>query len=243
LSRDKRFIDYNGNVIRIRCPSDGLDITTEDVAAASIKELTANLRHQTDILNSRIDSLGQETRAALERKNRIAAQALLKSRKLAESSLAKRYATLNQLEDIAAKMEQASDQAQLVNVMETSAIALKFLNTRVGGTGRVDEVMDQIRVQMSEVDEVAAILAESTGEPVDESQIDDELEMLENEARGKAKLEPVQQEKTQEASNTEQIQAQLANLPLPPGPVISDSGGLDAEAIESRVASLSLDHS
>jgi charged multivesicular body protein 7 len=242
LSRDKRLIDYNDDVIRIRDPSEGSKIGPEDIAVASIKELTANLRHQTDVLNDRIDSLNRDASVALGRKNRVAAQAALRSRKLAESSLAKRYASLSQLDAIAAKIQQASDQVQLVNVMKSSADALKSLNTRVGSRDTVDEVMDQIREQMLEVDEVAAILAESTGEPISEADIDLELAALEAEAHGKASSRTGDMEEEQETPNTEAIHAALANLPNPPVEDIPGHEPSETRAIEAQIASLDLDH-
>ncbi|OAQ62242.1 vacuolar sorting protein SNF7 family protein [Pochonia chlamydosporia 170] len=243
LSRNMRVIDYDGEIIRIRQPSDEPRISPEDAAVASIKELTANLRHQTNVLNDQIDSLNREVRAALERENRIAAHASLKSKKLAESLLAKRYATLHQLEDIAAKVEQASDQVQLVNVMKSSANALRNLNNRVGGSETVQEVMGHIREQISDVDEVAAILAESTGEIVNESEIDEELEALETEARGKVQLEEGQGITQGEDPTAEGIQSRLAALSTPPSEIIPDKGQSNSETIEARVAGLSLEHS
>ncbi|KAK9445867.1 Snf7 [Metarhizium brunneum] len=242
-SRDKGFIDYSDGIIRIRSSSDESGIGPEDVAVASIKELTANLRHQTLALNMRIDSLTREIKTALGKNNRVVAQASLKSRKLAESSLAKRYATLNQLEDIAAKLEQASDQVQLVAVMKSSANALHSLNTRIGGSDRVDQVMEQIREQMLEVDEVAAILAEPTGETIDESEIQDELEALETETREAARLAKEKEEAEHEAGKIEELQNELANLPNVPTEIPSESDKSNTRPIEKQVASLSLDHS
>lgn len=243
LARDKRFVDYNGEVVRIRHQSDEPGISEEDAAIASIKELTANLRHQTDVLNNRIEYLHRETKSALERKNRVAAQALLKSRKLAELSLTKRYATLSQLEDIAARVEQASDQVQLVNVMKSSADALRNLNSRVGGSDRVGKVVDQIRDQMSEVDEVAAILAESTGEPIDELDIDDELKALEKEAHDRVDMVKEEQAREEESLKTQQAQADLATLPNPPTEISLNTGQSNTQTIEAGVHSLSLSNS
>ncbi|KAF4584212.1 hypothetical protein GQ602_005585 [Ophiocordyceps camponoti-floridani] len=179
LSRDKQMIEYDGQTIRFRRATDEANgITEEDTAIASVKELTASLKHQISLLTSRIDDLTTEAKASITRNNRISALAALKSKKLAESSLAKRYATLAQLEQAAASIEQASDQVQLVKAMESSAGALQSLNAKVGGVDKVDAAVDRLRDQMSDADEIAAILAESTGAVVDEAEIDDELDAL-----------------------------------------------------------------
>lgn len=185
MSRDKGLLLYDGKTIKIKTPGvEETEITAEDESIASLKELTEYLEHQTTILNKRIDELAATAKDAVTRKNRVAALAALKSKKLAESSLATRFATLSQLEEVAAKIEQAADNVQLVKVMSSSTGVLKSLNAKVGGAERVEEVVDHLREQMSQADEVGSILAES-GPAVDEGEIDDELEAMEKEEKAK----------------------------------------------------------
>ncbi|KAI5457194.1 Snf7-domain-containing protein [Mariannaea sp. PMI_226] len=220
LSRDKGIIEYDGQAIRIKGSGEQGGITKEDLAIASLKELTESLTHQTNLLNKRIDELSQQAKDAVARKNRVSALAALKSKKTAEASLATRYATLNQLEEVAAKIETAADNVQLVNVMESSGEALKSLNAQIGGADRVDAVMDRVREQMSATDEVGAILSESTGAVVDEGEIDDELEAMEAQEREKeeealrvkeAAAAKIREE--QEATEAEDMQKKLDELP------------------------------
>jgi len=235
LSRDRHVIDYDGAIVRIRDTSDDSTITQEDAAAASIKELIANISHQIDILNNRIAHLQNEAKTALQSSNRIAARAALKSKKLAETSLSQRYSTLNQLEDVAARIEQASDQVQLVKILNSSANALKSLNSRVGGSARVEEVMDQIREQMCETDEVAAILSETTTEQIDESELDEELAALK---------EGAQQAQQNDASHElviPQTASDSIEFPEPPSEMPSNRAELTTPDMERQVAQLSLD--
>ncbi|KAM0306562.1 hypothetical protein HYE67_002575 [Fusarium culmorum] len=220
LSRDKEVIDYDGNTIRIKGSGEQSGITKEDAAIASLKELTESLKHQADLLNTRIDELSQTAKDAVTSKNRVSALAALKSKKIAEASLATRYSTLNQLEEVAAKLEQAVDNVQLVNVMEASSGALASLNKQVGGADRVDAVMDQLREQMSSTDEVSAIMAESTGQVVDEGVLDDELEAMEAMEREKEeekqKTKEATEEKAREAREAAEAQKKLDELPSVP---------------------------
>ncbi|KAF5587735.1 SNF7 [Fusarium pseudocircinatum] len=217
LSRDKEVIEYDGKTIRIKGSGEQSGITKEDAAIASLKELTESLKHQTDLLNTRIDELSQTAKDAVTKKNRVAALAALKSRKIAETSLATRYATLNQLEEVSAKLEQAADNVQLVNVMEASSGALASLNAQVGGTERVDAVMDRLREQSSATDEVSAILAESTGEPIDETVLDDELEAMEAQEREKeeekTKSKEAEEQKARDEREAAEAQKKLDELP------------------------------
>ncbi|KAH6889115.1 Snf7-domain-containing protein [Thelonectria olida] len=220
LSRDKGVIEYDGQTIRIKGSGEQGGIAEEDSAMASLKELTESLKHQTDLLNNRIDELARQAKDAVTRKNRVAALAALKSKKTAEASLATRYATLNQLEELAARIETAADNVQLVKVMESSGAALKNLNAQIGGADRVDAVMDRVREQMSAADEVGAILSEATGAVVDEAEIDDELEAMEEmEREREAEVLREKQaaegeaQKEQEAKEVAELQKKLDELP------------------------------
>ncbi|PNP83658.1 hypothetical protein FNYG_03221 [Fusarium nygamai] len=217
LSRDKEVIEYDGKTIRIKGSGEQSGITKEDAAIASMKELTESLKHQTDLLNTRIDELSQTAKDAVTKKNRVAALTALKSKKIAETSLATRYATLNQLEEVSAKLEQAADNVQLVNVMEASSGALASLNAQVGGAERVDAVMDRLREQSSATDEVNAILAESTGEPIDETALDDELEAMEAQEREKeeekTKSKEAEKQKARDEREAAEAQKKLDELP------------------------------
>lgn len=242
LARDRGMIEYDGQTMRLRHAGEqSRGITEEDGAIAAIKELTASLKHQIDLLNARIDQLGQEAKNAVARKNRVAAQAALKSRKLAESSLSRRYATLDQLETVAAKIEQASDQVQLVNMMESSAGVLRNLNAKVGGADRVDSVVDQLRDQMNDTDEVAAILAESTGVTVDEAEIDDELEALEKQERLMEEEAQRREKEMQAEAEVAKAHAALANLPLVPAETVPDGEKSLTPTSETGIAHLSLE--
>ncbi|KAI1205802.1 Snf7-domain-containing protein [Annulohypoxylon truncatum] len=225
LSRDKNILATDGNTIKIRSTAEDVVITEEDSAIASLKELMEDLTRQTELLNHRIDELNVAAQDAVRRKNRIAALAALKSKKQAEANLSRRHATLSQLEDVASKIEQAADNVQLVKVMQSSTVALRNLNAQVGGADKVDEVLDNLREQMGEVDEVGNIIAEAgPGATIDETEVDDEFEaMLTEERKKDEEAERIKREarEQKEAEETRRRLAELEKLgPLPlPGQV------------------------
>lgn len=185
MSRDQGLLLYDGKTIKVKTPGvEEPTVTAEDETIGSLKELTVYLQHQTAVLEKKIEELTITAKEAVTKKNRVSALAALKSKKLAESSLQKRFATLSQLEETSAKIEQASDNVQLVKVMGASTNVLKDLNAQVGGTEGVEEVVDRLREQMGQADEVSSILAEQ-GPVVDEGEIDDELEAMEQEEKRK----------------------------------------------------------
>ena len=209
LARDKNAIVYDGHVVKLRAAGPGNTstdvITEEDRAVAQLRELIDSLTHQTSVLSRRIDDLTVAAKDAVVRKNRVSALAALKQKKQAESALAARFTSLGQLEATAAKLEQASDQVQVVAAMDASAEALQFLNEQVGGVTGVEGVVDRLRDQMEAADEINRIIIDSgptstragaSGIVIDDGEIDDELAALEQQER--TKTEAVEQKRAEE---------------------------------------------
>ncbi|KAI1822272.1 hypothetical protein F4861DRAFT_408858 [Xylaria intraflava] len=210
LSRDKGALVVDGNTIKIRSASETPVISAEDSAIASLKELMADLTRQTEDLSRRVDELNQTALEMVGRKNRVSALEALRRRKMAEKNLATRHATLNQLEDVAAKIQQAADNVQLVRVMQSSTVALRSLNAQVGGADRVDAVLDDLREQIAEVDEVGNVIAGAAD--VDETEVDDAYNALL--AEQAERLEET--DRAKEAAEAEETRRKLADLELVP---------------------------
>ncbi|KKK22778.1 hypothetical protein AOCH_005508 [Aspergillus ochraceoroseus] len=209
LSRDKAAIAYDGKTIKFRPTNDSpKDITEQDAAIASIKALTATMIKQVHNLERKIAELNASAKSALQNKNRVSALAAVRSKKLAEHNLQQRLDTLTQLEQVYIKIEQAADQIEYVKVMKASTGVLRSLNTQIGDVSRVEDVVEELREEMSKVDEIGNIMNE-VGPQIDESEIDDELEELESKER-----------EAKEEEEAEQTRKKLAEL---------DSLGLDAK--------------
>lgn len=214
LSRDKEVLATDGNIVKIRTSEmEDASITEEDGAIASLKELMEDLTNQTEVLSKRVEELNAAAQEAVKKKNTVSARAALKSKKFAETNLAKRHAALSQLEEVAAKIEEASDNVQLVKVMQSSTTALKSLNSQVGGADKVDSVFDALREQMGEVDEVGNIIAESgPTATVDEAEVDEEFEAMVAEEREKEEEIARKRKEAEEAKDAEEVRKRLAAL-------------------------------
>ncbi|KAL4807573.1 Snf7-domain-containing protein [Aspergillus unguis] len=196
LSRDKGAIAYDGKTIKFRPTNDSpREITQQDTTIASIKTLTATMERQVSGLEKKIAELNAAAKTALSNKNRVSALAAVRSKKLAEHNLQQRLDTLAQLEQVHLKIEQATDQVEYVKVMEASTGVLRGLNAQVGDVSKVDDVVDELRGEMSKVDEIGNIMGEA-GPQIDETEIDDELEELE--AKEREAKEELEAEKTRE---------------------------------------------
>ncbi|POS80694.1 hypothetical protein DHEL01_v200891 [Diaporthe helianthi] len=237
MSRDQGVLLYDGKTVKIRSPDDWEStITKEDETIASLGELAEYLGHQTTVLNNKIEELTMTAKEAVAKKNRVTAMAALKSKKRAETSLQQRYATLSQIEEVASKIEQASDNVQLVKVMGASTEVLKTLNAQVGGAERVEEVVDHMREQMGQTDEINNILAEQ-GPVVDEDELDDELEAMLKEQTGKEDELERSRKEAAEQKNAEDIARRLADLDTPKA--IADTSQ-EADGLLGEMSKMSL---
>ncbi|KAL4916571.1 Snf7-domain-containing protein [Aspergillus aurantiobrunneus] len=206
LSRDKGAIAYDGKTIKFRPTNDfPKEITQQDTTIASIKSLTSTMTRQIDDLERKIAELNATAKVALSNKNRVSALAAVRSKKLAEHNLQQRLDTLAQLEQVYLKIEQATDQIEYVKVMEASTGVLRGLNAQVGDVSKVDDVVYELREEMTKVDEIGNIMGEA-GPQIGESEIDDELEELESKER--------EGREEQEAEETRMKLAELDNLGL-----------------------------
>lgn len=243
MSRDQGVLFYDGRTIKIKTP--GLHetaITAEDETIASLKELTEYLEHQTSVLEKKIDELTITAKQAVAKKNRVSALAALKSKKLAETSLQTRFATLNQLETITAKIEQASDNVQLVKLMGASAEVLKGLNAQVGGAEGVEEAVDRMREQMGQADEVSSILAES-GPVVDEGELDDEIDAMLRESKQQEEAVERARKEAAERREAQETAKRLAELDALKSPTekARDEIQDEAEDLSGELSQMSLE--
>lgn len=166
----------------------------------SLKTLISNLTAQVTNLDTKIKELTISAHNALNSKNRILALSSLRSKKLAERNLQQRSDTLFQLEEIYAKIEQAADQVDIIQVMQASTGVLRGLNEQVGGIEKVEDVVEKLRKEMANVDEVGTIMNEAAP-VIDEGELDDELEAMEE-----------QEKEAQREKEAETIRQKLAEL-------------------------------
>lgn len=209
LARDKPLLSFSSSTgtIKFKAANEShpTPITPEDTHIASLRTLITTLTDQTDTLTSKVASLDADVRAAVAAKNTLRAKSLLRTKKLAENTLAQRLATLAQLEDVYASIEQASDQVAIVHVMQSSAGVLRALHNQVGGVEGVEGVVDALRDEMDKAEEVGRIIDEGNAgrEGVDEDQVEHELRELERAERVKDEQEAATAAAAAEVRETE----------------------------------------
>ncbi|KAG0158307.1 hypothetical protein PDIDSM_5820 [Penicillium digitatum] len=182
LSRDSSAIAYDGKTIKFKSADESPEITKQDTTIASIKTLVSTISKQVTSLEGKIAELTASAKTALANKNRISALSAVRSKKMAEHNLQQRFNTLMQLEEVYSKIEQAAGQVDMVQVLQASAGVLRSLHTQIGGAERVEDIVEELREEMSKVDEVGSIMNEA-GPVIDEGEIDDELAEMEQSDR------------------------------------------------------------
>jgi len=148
------------------------------------KNAILGLRTQLDMLQKRERHLEaqMEEQDAVARKyvstNKNAARAALKRKKQHEHSLEQTTAQISTLEQQIYSIEAANINQETLKAMRTAGDAMKQIH---GGLtmDKVDQTMDDLREQHALGEEIAtAITSTPIGEPVDEGELEDELNDL-----------------------------------------------------------------
>ncbi|KAI9730410.1 MAG: hypothetical protein M1834_005920 [Cirrosporium novae-zelandiae] len=198
LARDKGSIAYDGRTIKFkRLDESTVGIDEQDTTIASLKSLIANLTTQVDSLTNRVQKLSITAKELVAKGNRTSALAALRSKKLADSNLKTRLDTLAQLEEVYTKIEEATGQVEVVQIMEASARVLKGLHAEIGGADRVEDIIESLREEIGNVNEIGQIISEplTSEAAIDEDELDDELAAMEGAAK--------EEKEKQEAMETE----------------------------------------
>lgn len=214
LSRDKPILSTSGSTIKFKAPEEATPspITEQDANIASLRDLITTMTTQVAALTSRITSLDLSVREAVAKKQTHTAKSSLRSKKLAENTLTQRTATLAQLEEVYTSIENAADQVAVVRVMESSSSVLSGLHKQVGGIEGVEGVVDKLREEMENVDEVGRIINEGSAGRIDEGEVDDELAEMERVEREKVEAVERAERERKEAEEAEVTKRRLEEL-------------------------------
>ena len=193
LSRDNPVCAYNGNTVKFLAPGEPNTITEADTTIAHLKSLLHSLSTRITQLSTNITLCTTRAQAALANKNRPVALAVLKSRKTAEEVLTTQLRARGQVEEVMASIQTATDNIELVTILDRSSKVLKGLNKEIGGVEGVDKVLDKLREETETVEDVNRVIAEG-GVVIDEEVVEDELEAMMKEVKDKEREERVKKE-------------------------------------------------
>ncbi|KIX07627.1 uncharacterized protein Z518_02280 [Rhinocladiella mackenziei CBS 650.93] len=152
------------------------------------KNAILKLRQQLDMLQKREKHLESQMaeQDALARKNistnKNAAKAALRRKKLHERTLEQTLAQIAQVEQQIYSIEAANINQETLNAMKNAGAAMKQIHGNLT-IDKVDQTMDELREQHALGEEIASAITNAPiGEPIDEADLEEELEGLEQEA-------------------------------------------------------------
>ena len=150
-----------------------------------------------------------------------AAKAALRRKKLHEKTLEQTSAQIGQIEQQIYSIEAANINQETLNAMKNAGAAMKQIH---GGLtiDKVDATMDELREQHALGEEIASAITNAPiGEPIDEADLEEELEGLEQEAMDEKMLK----------TGTVPVTGELSRLPVVnSGPGKSNSIGAETMA-------------
>ncbi|KAK9484152.1 hypothetical protein V1527DRAFT_427918 [Lipomyces starkeyi] len=184
LTRDSQQATVDGNIIKFKEMSEILTLITEEDNAV------AELRHMIMILNNRTAS--QHLQAITSRRRageyvsqrpstdhlRSLARNELRKAKLAESTVQKSIEYKLQMETLLENIENAHSNLEISKIMESSLPVLEQLNKRIGGIDKVSDIVDRLREQTEETEQIGRAICEVSAGEVDDDEIVDEFDRL-----------------------------------------------------------------
>jgi len=201
-------------------------ITAQDSTIANLQTLSMRLSDQISLLNDSILASEATARTAISTSSPQKSRALsaLRAKKIASATLEKRQASLEQVTQVLFSIDDAATQVDMVRAMEASTGVLRDLNKQVGGVEKVDEVMEGLREQMTDVEDVSKVLVEigAEGSNVDEAALDEEMEAMLREDREKEEAERVKEEDAKKAKL-------LESAPKPPEEALPELTSKESE--------------
>ncbi|KAI1619677.1 Snf7-domain-containing protein [Exophiala viscosa] len=152
------------------------------------KNAILKLRQQLDMLQKREKHLENQMaeQDAIARKNvttnKTAAKSALRRKKLHERTLEQTSAQIAQIEQQIYSIEAANINQETLNAMKNAGAAMKQIHGNLT-IDKVDQTMDELREQHALGEEIASAITNAPiGEPLDEADLEEELEGLEQEA-------------------------------------------------------------
>ncbi|KAL3424657.1 snf7 family protein [Phlyctema vagabunda] len=152
------------------------------------KNAILGLRSQLEMLQKRerhlqnqMDEQDAMARKSVSANNKTAAKAALRRKKQHEHTLEQTTAQISTLEQQIYSIEAANINRETLAAMERAGEAMSQIHGKLN-IDKVDETMEKLREQHALGEEIAnAITSAPIGDPIDETELDDELAELEQE--------------------------------------------------------------
>eukprot|EP00698_Gefionella_okellyi_P006442 TRINITY_DN15792_c0_g1_i1.p1 TRINITY_DN15792_c0_g1~~TRINITY_DN15792_c0_g1_i1.p1 ORF type:complete len:446 (-),score=97.09 TRINITY_DN15792_c0_g1_i1:220-1530(-) len=156
------------------------NVTEGDCAVAQLRSTDRKLKQQVDRLRTKSEERMEQVRLALQAKNRTAAAAHLKHQKLLLSMYNKRAATLDSVQQILLKLEQAESDAEVLRAYKTGTQLMRQTTAQVSPED-AEEVLADLQDAFADQAEVDRVLTDSGSLAMSETEreeLEEELAQL-----------------------------------------------------------------
>lgn len=190
LHRDRRVLVFDGQIVKFVAPEhltpNGYatitppSITETDTGIISVRETLNQLNQQIISIETRIQQQTDQAKQYLTNSRKELASSCLRIRKSLNELLTRRLATLNTLQSVYMKIEQASSDVEIMTAYEKSSSTLKSLlsnpKLQIQNIERTVEDLQSLVADENEVNEV--INNGGMSHQIDEDEIQIELQNL-----------------------------------------------------------------
>lgn len=171
LSRETNDLNYDG-IIKVSG-----DIEESDWSIPGIKDILAQQSVRLSVLDAKIAEFDGKARDYLRKGDRERAKTALKVKRAHEKSQTIIMDQQNQLELVLSKIDQATDQINMVEALKAGKDLLAKRNKAVGGADAVSELMGSVQDEIAETDAISEQLS-----GLSLIDVEDELEELQAQA-------------------------------------------------------------
>ncbi|KAG8934572.1 hypothetical protein FRC02_009652 [Tulasnella sp. 418] len=219
LERDRKVIIRDKEVIKFietEMHHRPQQITETDKGVLEMKITISRLEEQIEEIQNQITERTNKIKDFLRKGQKVMATSYLRSRKQLEEVLGKRLGSLETIQTILLKIENAANDLEIMRAYETSTNTLKTIlakpELQLENVERTLDAMSEALADHKEIDDAIKLGMEDTS-GVDEDELEEELKMLEEERRAE-----IEQEKRLKGQKTERVK-----------PLVEDSEREDAE--------------
>lgn len=189
LSRHKKIILREGHIVKVITPSVShvfenfpKEITANDHSVAALKESIFNLDQQMRKIENEISDYSvMLKKSILCSKPREIQKEYLQGKKLGEKYLSRLLNHHNKLITIKKQLDMAGTNAMLVSALNQSNEALKSINKYVGSIDDLQVLLDEIKEQTDQTEEINDLLMNNADIEHDDDELNMELEQMERE--------------------------------------------------------------
>ena len=193
LEKYDKVIKRDNNLVKLILPSVSqrlqnfsADITEADHGILEIKRTTSNIQKQVLKLEKEIDNINTTQRTEnfrrLPRKTQIEIQ---RAKVISEDYLTRLLGYLNNLKGIRHQLDAGLTTQMVFKTLSSSRDILASINSYIGSSEKVDELMENIQRETELSEEIGAALASSIGidKEIIDLEIEEELKKLEEEEK------------------------------------------------------------